>query len=184
MKTDTSPGTDARRTSGVAVVVEGLNSVGTLWILLLMLLICADVVGRTLFGHPIAGVPEMVSLSIVGIVFLQLPSTLRSGRLTRSDMLLAAVARRSPRALHAVEIVFHSLGLVLMGFIVRASWPRFLVSIERKEFVGVVGHFTAPTWPIKAILIIGSTLLALQFLLIAAKHLLLLFKPGQGRSSP
>lgn len=158
-------------------VVEALNSAGTLWILFLMLLITADVVGRTLFGRPIAGVPEMVSLSIVGIVFLQLPSTLRNGRLTRSDMLLTALSRRAPRVMHAVEILFHLTGLMLVGLILRASWPRFLTSVERNEFVGVIGHFTAPTWPVKLILLIGSSLLAAQFMLLAVRHLLLLLEP-------
>lgn len=166
-----------RLTHVFAILTEGLNSVGTLWILLLMLLISADVAGRTLFGQPIAGVPEMVSLSIVGIVFLQLPSTLRSGRLTRSDMLLNRLAKKHPRAAHVVEIIFHLAGVLLVWLIVRASWPRFLTSIERGEFVGVSGHFTAPTWPIKFILLLGSALLALQFLLLAARHTLLLLEP-------
>lgn len=168
-----------RLTRVFSFLVEGLNSAGTLWILLLMLLITADVAGRTLFGQPIAGVPEMVSLSIVGIVFLQLPSTLRSGRLTRSDMLLNRLVKRHPRVAHLVEIIFHLTGVLLVWLIVRASWPRFLTSIERGEFVGVSGHFTAPTWPIKLILLLGSAVLALQFLLIATRHLLILLQPRE-----
>ena len=42
-----------------------------------MVLINSDVIGRNLFNAPILGVPEMTSLSIVGIVFLQLADTLR-----------------------------------------------------------------------------------------------------------
>ena len=47
-----------------------LYMLGTGLILLLVLLINSDVVGRALFGAPVSGVPEMVSLSIVAIVFL------------------------------------------------------------------------------------------------------------------
>jgi hypothetical protein len=36
----------------------------------------------------VRGVTELVSLSIVGIVFLQLADTLRVGRFTRADVLL------------------------------------------------------------------------------------------------
>ena len=35
---------------------------------------------------------------------------------------------------------------------------------ERNDFVGAVGDFTAPTWPVKAMLALGAALLALQFL--------------------
>jgi len=64
-------------------VTGAMNAVGTVWILALMLLISADVIGRAAFAHPIAGVPEMVSLAILGIVFLQLANTLGVGRLKR-----------------------------------------------------------------------------------------------------
>ena len=69
-----------------------------------MLLINSDVLGRNLFNAPVRGVTELVSLSIVGIVFLQLADTLHSGRFTRADVLLerpqaqpARLARRCCR---------------------------------------------------------------------------------------
>ena len=52
-------------------VTQGMNVCGTALILGLMLLIGADVAGRNLMGRPVPGVPEMVALSIVAIVFLQ-----------------------------------------------------------------------------------------------------------------
>jgi len=69
-------------------LIGGLNAIGTLWIFLLMVVINTDVFSRLLFNHPIDGVPELIELSIVGIVFLQLCDTVRAGRLTRSDGLL------------------------------------------------------------------------------------------------
>ena len=56
-----------------ARVLQILSSLGTAWIFLLMLVITVDVVGRTAFTSPLPGVPELVSISIVGIVFLSLP---------------------------------------------------------------------------------------------------------------
>ena len=53
-------------------ITLALNVIGTAGIFLLMLLINADVLGRSLFDRPISGVPEIVSLSIVAIVFLQI----------------------------------------------------------------------------------------------------------------
>jgi hypothetical protein len=85
-------------------VGQALNALGTLWIVALMVLINTDVLGRNLLGAPVRGVTELVSLSIVGIVFLQLADTLHSGRITRADVLAARAAAHRPvlaAALHA-----------------------------------------------------------------------------------
>lgn len=134
-----------------------------------MLLICADVAGRSLFGSPIAGVTEMVSLSIVGIVFLQLASALRAGRLTRADLLTKRLGARTPRLAHALELLWNLTGALVVLVLVRASFPRFLTALQRDEFIGVVGHFTAPTWPVKLVLVVGAGALVLQFAVCAAE---------------
>lgn len=142
----------------------GLNALGTLWIFALMLLINADVLGRNFFLRPIAGVAEIVSLSIVGIVFLQLSNTLRSDRLTRSDMLLNLLQRRAPRLVLFIEVLFNLAGAFTLWVLVQASWPRFMTALARGETVGITGHFVAPTWPIKLILVVGAIALLVQFL--------------------
>ena len=80
-----------------------LNALGTLWIVALMLLINTDVVGRDVFDAPVRGATELVSLSIVGIVFLQLADTLARGRMTRADVLLDRLKHTRP-ALAAWQI--------------------------------------------------------------------------------
>lgn len=164
-------------------ISEGLNTLGTIWILALMLLINADAFGRSFLQRPITGVPEIVSLSIIGIVFLQLSSALRNGRLTRSDMLLNLLARHAPRLGYAVEALFNVAGAVTLWFLLQASWPRFLTSVQRQETVGVVGRFIFPTWPIKLILVVGAVALLVQFVLYAVTALLQAFtapQPGAG----
>ena len=49
---------------GLDKVFGAMNALGTLWILALMVLMNLDVAGRNLFGAPVRGVTEMVSLSI------------------------------------------------------------------------------------------------------------------------
>ncbi len=154
---------------------EALNFLATVWILALMLLITADVIGRAFFSHPIAGVPEMVSLSIVAIVFLQLSSTLRANRITRSDMLFTLLEKRAPKFKYFLDLIFSIAGLYIMVIIAKASYPKLLKSIERQEFVGAIGHFTAPTWPIKLIIIVGSLAIAVQFAINAIKGSIKLF---------
>jgi len=45
-----------------------------------------------------------------------------------------------------------------------ASFPLFVRAWERDTFVGAIGHFTAPIWPINLIILIGCAALAVQFL--------------------
>ena len=84
-----------------------LNALGTLWIIALMLLINTDVLGRNLFNAPVRGVTELVALSIVGIVFLQLADTLHSGRFTRADVLLARLKASRPVLAARLQALYH-----------------------------------------------------------------------------
>ena len=79
METD-RPGDDGRKTpprGPFGWMIDGLNAVGSLVIAAVMALMCADVLMRNIANQPIDGVAEMVAASIVIIVFLQLPSTVR-----------------------------------------------------------------------------------------------------------
>ena len=73
-----------------------MNSAGSGWVCCLMILICADIVSRSVLNKPLNGVAEIVALSIVICVFLQLAHTLAVGRLTRADILLRWLAKRYP----------------------------------------------------------------------------------------
>jgi TRAP-type mannitol/chloroaromatic compound transport system permease small subunit len=142
---------------------QAANVVGSVLIFALTLLIGADVLGRNLFNAPISGVPEMVKLSIVAIVFLQAPQALKAGRMTRSDALIDRINARLPRLGGTMETLFDLLAIGVVGAILYATWPIFLKSWVRGDFVGAAGDFTAPTWPVKAMILLGAALLLLQF---------------------
>ncbi len=150
----TDSGPKAPRTAFGAVIV-GMNALGSVWILLLILLVTADALGRSFFTHPIVGVTEMVQISIVGIVFSQLPDAIRNGKLTRADSLLSWVTARRPGAAHAMEAAYLLLGAIYMGLCVWGSAPLLLEAIERKSYLGNEGVFTVVVWPVKAIIVIG-----------------------------
>lgn len=152
---------------GLHHLFTAMNALGTLWILCLMVLINLDVVGRNLLSAPVRGVTEMVSLSIVGIVFLQLADTLRTGRFTRADVLMDRLKRHRPRVADALQAVFHLVGLVLMLVILRASWEPLVESIEIREYVGAIGDFQAPVWPVRLVTLVGLGSTALCFGLLA-----------------
>ena len=148
-----------------ARVLGLMNAVGTLWIIGLMLLINADIVGRGAFDAPIAGVPELVAFSIVGIVFLQLAHTLRSGSMTRSDVLLGVLESRAPRARHALLGLFHLVGALLMAMIAWKFWPSVASAWLQPErnFMGNPGFFTIPQWPLFILIFLGIVATSIQF---------------------
>lgn len=152
---------------GLHHLTSGMNALGTVWILALMVLINADVFGRNLFAAPVSGVTELVSLSIVGIVFLQLADTLRTGRFTRADVLLDQLKKSRPAVADGLHMLFHLVGLGLMLVILLASWEPLVQSVRIQEYVGAVGDFQAPVWPIRLITLVGLTVTALCYLMLA-----------------
>lgn len=152
-------------------VVQALNALGTLWIVALMVLINTDVLGRNLFNAPVRGVTELVSLSIVGIVFLQLADTLHSGRITRADVLLQGLQRTRPVLAALLHAVFHLVGALLMATILWAAWPTLWESIQMREYVGAIGDFTAPVWPVRVVMLVGLAATLLTFVLLALADL-------------
>ena len=164
----TGVGANDRLDRVAGVVMGAANVVATLWIIWLMVLIVSDVIGRETFGHPIAGVPEMVKFSIVGIVFLQIAHTHRKGEMIRSDGILGIVRARWPRVGLAMDVFAQLCGAAFASTLAWAVWPKVTRAYERGEMEGVQGHFTMPVWPFLFLIVLGSILLTLSFLLTAA----------------
>lgn len=147
------------------------NGAGTLGIIMLMVFICGDVLMRAAFSQPIAGIPELVRVSIVGIVFLQAAHTLAVGRFTSSEILLEAVARRSPKAARALKCFYSLLGTGFFAVLAFGTFEQFRRALRTGDYLGVEGIFTIPTWPVRAVVVLGCVLLAIQFLINAYRHL-------------
>src|SRR3546814_1312178 len=111
-----------------------MNACGTVWIFLLMILINSDIIGRELFESPVRGTTEILSISIVGIVFLQLGHTLMNGKITRSDMVIDNLLAFRPRIGHALQCLFHLGGAVLLGIIFWGSIDLFTDAIAIQEY--------------------------------------------------
>lgn len=148
-------------------LVDGLNAAGSVVIAIVMLLMCADVLLRNLLNHPLDGVAELVATSIVVIVFLQLPGTLRHGRMSRADLFIDPFIQRRPRAGKRLRALFSLAGVFACGVIAYATWPLLARAWSDNEFFGVEGVFTFPTWPMRAVVLLGAVLAALQYVLLA-----------------
>ncbi len=148
-----------------------LNASGSAWTMVLMVLICADVAARAALNYPLKGVSEVVGLSLVACVFLQLPHILASGRLTRVELFIDPFTARRPAYGHAVQALYYLIGTAVMLVILEASVSRFADVWKSNDYVGSKAHFTAPVWPVQLMIIVGSTFTIIQFLIIAGQHL-------------
>lgn len=147
--------------------LTALNVAGALLVLALLVLINVDSLSRTILSISFLGVTEVVELSLVAIVFLQLGDAVRSGRLTRSDGLLTLLGERAPRLRALLHLVFDLIATAFMALIVAGGVPRMIESYQRGEFKGTAQLFTVPEWPVKLIIVIGATAAIVAFLISA-----------------
>jgi TRAP-type C4-dicarboxylate transport system permease small subunit len=148
-------------------LVDGLNALGSIVIASLMMLMCADVILRNTLNQPIDGVAELVAASIIVIVFLQLPATLRHGRMSRADLFIDPFVAKRPRAGLRLRAMFNVGGIFACFVIAYATWPMLHRAWGDNEFSGIEGIFTFPTWPMLAVVVLGSSLTTIQYALLA-----------------
>ena len=163
---EAAPAAASAPSSPFGHLVDGLNAVGSLLIAAVMLLMCTDVLMRNLANRPIDGVAEMVAMSIVVIVFLQLPATLRHGRMSRADLFIDPFLQRRPAAGRRLRGLYMLVGIFACGLIAYASWPPLLRAWNNNEFLGIEGVFTFPMWPMRAVVVLGAALAAVQYALL------------------
>ncbi len=152
-----------RVTTGLTSLTGFVSGAASIWIFCLMLLICADIFGRTVFNSPVQGVAEIVANSIVAIVFLQAAHALMSGRMTRTDLLIGPLEENRPFAAAVIRVFFHLAGIFVFAVIAQGTWPKLVDAWVEEEFFGAQGVFTAPVWPIKACLFGGAILTCFAF---------------------
>ncbi|MEJ2719453.1 MAG: TRAP transporter small permease, partial [Deltaproteobacteria bacterium] len=136
-----------------------LNGLASFWIFLLTIAIVTDVVGRSIFNRPLTGTPELVKVSLVAIVFLEITHTLREGRHVRSTILLSKV---SPGAMLVLEGLANLLGLVLFALLCYSSWPLTVAAWRCLEYEGE-GSLCVPTYPVRTIILVTSALMVIQY---------------------
>jgi len=139
-----------------------LNVIGAVWVLLIMLLISVDVCGRAFFNAPLFGVPEIVKISVVGLVWCQMAHTLKIGAHLRSTIL---VDRMPPAARRATEIVSCLMGAIMFALIVYSGWDTMTEAWRIGEFEGEE-PVRVPTAPVRTLVLIGAALTSIQFLIM------------------
>ena len=124
-------------------VTQTCNVAGTFLIIFVMVIVNIDVIGRELFLVPVAGVPMMVSMSIVAIVFLQTPQTFKEGRLTQNSTILDSIGKKRPVTKLSIEIISGAAAFYLILQIFLATVPLFNIAWVRNTYEVTIGDFIA-----------------------------------------
>jgi tripartite ATP-independent transporter DctM subunit len=140
-----------------------MNGAGVVWIFALMFLICADIIGRTVFDSPIRGVAEMVSLSLVASLFLQLAFAVYHERLTRAEFLAAMIEARDGKLARDWSGIIALVALGICAVIAVGIFPDLLRAFRTREFAGVQGLFAVQVWPIKLFIFLGAAVAAIEY---------------------
>lgn len=152
-------------------LVRILDAAGAITVLVMVAIVNVDVFGRFFANRPLVGTLELTEMGIIAIVFLVLARTVAVRRLTRSETLLDILRRRADKVNLMLRTGFNLCGALVMAVIIWGQFPRLVDAWSRGYFKGNVGIFTAPTWPLEAIVLIGATLAAIQFLVMARRNL-------------
>lgn len=153
-----------------ARLVDVLSVLGTALIMVVMLVMDGDVLGRALFGRPIAGAAEIVTMSIAAIVFLQLPAALAAGRFVRSDVLLDSIMSRRAVLGERLQALWCVLGAFTFVLLCHGAAPLVWKDWVRGEVYGSPGVFTFARWPVGLTVLLGCVVTAVQFALMAWRH--------------
>jgi len=132
------------------------------WAFVLAFIIMADIIGRSVFNHPVYGVREVVMNSIVMIVFLQAGYAIRSGSMLRADFI---IARFNPTVRRVALAFGYLLGAVFFAMIVTGGIDMAAHSWTAGEYEGE-GALRVPAWPTRFTILIGGALAALNYLIL------------------
>ena len=146
-------------------LVRGANLLSAIFVLLLMILVIADILGRYLFNSPVPMTYEVGSFLMVFIVFLGLAYTQRQGAHIRVEFL---TLRLSSRTRAILDIVASSLGFLLYVTIVYQGFIWSWTSWQVGDYVA--GLVNIPRWPSQFMVPVGSAILCLQFIADVAQR--------------
>ena len=139
---------------------EILSTISAFWALLLCGIFLWDIIGREFFGVPFLGTHEIVGNSIVGILFLELPSSIKRGAMLRTVFIFNAAGETGRKLIDSVSYL---LGIALFMAIIIGGWENTIISWETLEIEGA-GAFEVPIYPVRTIIIIFSGICTLVYM--------------------
>lgn len=156
------------KAEGIDRALGWINGAGHIlaafWLFAIAILITLDVASRAVLNAPFTGTAEIVANSVVSIVFLQLPSAVRSGGMLRAEVLDAFMSETFRRNVQRVASV---LGAALFLAVAVSAWEPMIEAWKISEFAGNESTVQIPLFPVRLLLVLASILAAIDFFWIA-----------------
>lgn len=139
---------------------SSLNALASFSILLVMVFVCCDVIGRVVFNNPIVGTAEIVKIGVVCLVFMQVPWAFWEERHVRSDIV---TGRLGPKRQQLAKL-FRSLVALLAAVAISISnWDPMIKAWQTLEYEGE-GALRVPVYPLFTIIQLSGLLIVLIML--------------------
>ena len=161
---------DAALLRVIDVLSAALMIVGGIALMLMMLHVTADVVGKFVFHQPVPMTLEMVSnYYMVAVVFLPFAAVERMNGNIHVELIYAHLPRVIRRSLDLLSYVLFAVLLYLMT---ASTWGVAIKKYNVGEFI--MGSYAVPIWPTRFLVPLGCGLaLALVSVRIARSLILL-----------
>ncbi|MDH5749910.1 MAG: TRAP transporter small permease, partial [Rhodospirillales bacterium] len=117
----------------ISTFAKVLNSISAIWLFSVALLILYDVIGREAFDSPFFGTNEIVSNSVLSILFLQLPLSILNRHSLRTTLFYGRIGIRGKGFIDAFSYFLAALLFLAIAF---GSWPNMIESWEILEQEG------------------------------------------------
>lgn len=141
----------------VAVVENVFNAVGAMFIVIVMIYMCCEVLSRKFLGRPLPGVIDWVELAMGTFAFLGAAYCQRVGGHVRMELVMG---RLRGRILWATEALAVAIALFYISVIAYKSFSEdFMWAVELGDSTMDI---ELPVWPSKLVVPIAMTLLAIR----------------------
>lgn len=152
-----------------------ISVLGGIWIVFLMFLITADVLGREILGISIQGTAEIVANSIVGIAFSQFGYCLMVGKHVRTTVIYDKVSQNKKEIL---DLFAYILGAVIFAVLIVPAFNEVVKAVQTMATEGD-GVVKIVVWPVKTIIFSGYVSLFIGYILLSIEKVLHLFKKDE-----
>ena len=143
-------------------VSKFLMVIAAMWAFVLSFYIVVDVFFRNL-DMPIQGTSEIVTNSIVVVVFLQLAYGVHLRAMIRADFFINFMSAAQQRW---INLIGYIIAAVFFFAVVYGSFPGAVEAWTAGQFEGE-GALRVPTWPARFAVVAGCLLAGINYILLA-----------------
>ena len=138
-------------------ITAGVSWIGAGALVLMILVVVANVVGRYLFRKPVLGAVEIVGLLTVVVVFCVLAFTEAKGAHIVVDLFVSRLHGRAKAILASIMSLLGAVFFIIMGW---QGWDLMLSNLS--PFVRATGVLSIPFAPFMLIMAFGCVLFGLE----------------------